>query len=141
MIEFINETQQEIDDTIFEGIYNYLTTQDFECLIVDANAMQAINAQTRSIDKPTDVLSFPLQDNPSSTMLGTIVICLDIALEYATTLGHTIEEELQLLFIHGLLHLKGFDHEVDNGQMRLEEEKLIHHFKLPHSLLIRNQES
>ena len=142
LIEFINETKQEIDSAIFEGIYKHLSTQNIECLIVDADAMQAINKQTRMIDKPTDVLSFPLEDNPSSlSMLGTIVICLDIALENVSNLGHTIEEELQLLFIHGVLHLKGLDHETDNGEMRLEEEKIIHQFNLPYSLIIRTQES
>ena len=141
MIEFINETTQPIDSIIFEPIYNHLTTHDIECYIVDAKSMQAINNETRHIDKATDVLSFPLEMTPSSTsMLGTIVICLDLALTFSQELGHTLDQELQLLFMHGLLHLQGFDHEDDNGEMRSKEEELIHHFNLPESLIIRNQE-
>ncbi|WP_193228465.1 rRNA maturation RNAse YbeY, partial [Aliarcobacter butzleri] len=47
-------------------------------------------------------------------------------------------EEFTLLFIHGLLHLLGFDHEIDNGEHRLKEEELIEKFKLPSSLIVRN---
>ena len=52
-------------------------------------------------------------------------------------LGHTPQDELALLFIHGLLHLLGYDHECDNGEMRAKEEELIKKFDLPESLIIR----
>jgi len=54
-------------------------------------------------------------------------------------LGHSYNDEVTLLFIHGLLHLLGFDHEVDNGQMREEERKLIEYFSLPKSLILRSE--
>ncbi len=55
----------------------------------------------------------------------------------AKELGHELKDEITLMFIHGLLHVKGFDHECDEGQMRKEEEKLINEFNLPKSLIIR----
>ena len=55
----------------------------------------------------------------------------------AEKFNHTIEDEFRLLFIHGLLHLNGFDHEIDNGEHRYER-KLIKKFNLPNSLIVRN---
>ena len=69
--------------------------------------------------------------------LGSIVISVDYVTEVAKRLGHSYDEELSLLFIHGLLHLLGYDHEVDNGEMREREAKLIKTFNLPKSLIVR----
>ncbi|MGJ9366302.1 rRNA maturation RNase YbeY, partial [Campylobacter jejuni] len=55
-------------------------------------------------------------------------------------LGHSYEEEISLLFIHAMLHLLGFDHENDNGEMREKEKELIEHFNLPKSLIVRTLE-
>jgi probable rRNA maturation factor len=76
--------------------------------------IQALNNQFRQIDSPTDVLSFPSGDmeNPENdlTYLGDIVISVPKAQDQATTAGHSLQAELQLLTIHGVLHLIGFDH-------------------------------
>jgi probable rRNA maturation factor len=58
----------------------------------------------------------------------------------AKELGHSEQDELSLLFIHGMLHLLGFDHEVDEGEMREKEKALINTFDLPKSLIIRTGE-
>ncbi|MEO1923813.1 MAG: rRNA maturation RNase YbeY, partial [Nautiliaceae bacterium] len=86
--------------------------------------------------KPTDVLSFPLENIPGMP-LGSIVISIDTAKKGAKEFGHSIENEIKLLFIHGLLHLLGYDHEIDNGEMRAKEEEIIKKFNLPQSLIIR----
>ena len=70
--------------------------------------------------------------------LGSIVISVDYVEEKAKEYGHTFNEEFNLLFIHGLLHLLGFDHEIDNGEHRAKEEELIKSFNLPDSLIVRN---
>jgi probable rRNA maturation factor len=70
--------------------------------------------------------------------IGSVVINLDLAKEMATNLNHSTEDEIALLFIHGLLHILGYDHEVDNGEMREMEEKIISKFSLPKSLIVRN---
>ncbi len=72
--------------------------------------------------------------------LGSIVISADLVKEKATEFGHNAEDELSLLFIHGLLHLLGFDHEVDNGEMRDKEKDIIVNFSLPSSLIVRTEE-
>jgi len=72
--------------------------------------------------------------------LGSIVISSSFVEQKADELGHSNQDELSLLFIHGMLHLLGFDHEVDDGEMRSREEKLIRAFDLPKSLIIRTGE-
>jgi probable rRNA maturation factor len=99
--------------------------------------MRELNKIYRNKDKATDVLSFPLEDMPGMP-LGSIVISIDTAKKVANELGHSIEGEIKLLFIHGLLHLLGYDHETDNGEMREKEKEIIEKFNLPKSLIIRN---
>jgi probable rRNA maturation factor len=70
--------------------------------------------------------------------IGSIVISLDFLKEYSIEYKNTIEEEFALLFIHGLLHILGYDHEIDSGEQRAKEEELINYFNLPKSLIIRN---
>jgi len=71
--------------------------------------------------------------------LGSIVISKDFVLSKANELQHSSQDEMTLLFIHGLLHLLGFDHEVDSGEMRLKEASLIKEFQLPTSLIVRTE--
>ncbi len=137
MIEIENKTQFPLDSSIIEKITNFLTDKDVELLIVDNETIQKLNKEYRGIDKPTDVLSFPLADSPAP-LLGSIVISADKAKEAAIEYGHSVNEEIALLYIHGLLHLLGYDHETDEGQMRQKERELIEKFGLPTSLIIRN---
>ncbi|MBF7070919.1 rRNA maturation RNase YbeY [Aliarcobacter butzleri] len=139
MIDLENSTEFEIDTLNLENIANTLTTKDIELIVVKNDEIQELNKEYRNIDKPTDVLSFPLNfeviDMP---LLGSIVISTDFVQEKAKEFKHSFNEEFTLLFIHGLLHLLGFDHEIDNGEHRLKEEELIEKFKLPSSLIVRN---
>jgi len=137
MIDFINKTDYNFDIKKLEEIYNYLTNKDIELILTTDEEIQELNKTYRKLDKPTDVLSFPLEDMPGMP-LGSIVISLDTAKRNANELNHSIEEEIKLLFIHGLLHLHGYDHETDNGEMREKEKEIIEKFNLPKSLIIRN---
>lgn len=138
-IEIINETDfDQYNKALLQQIAANLTDKTIELLIIDSQTMQKLNAQHRNVDKPTDVLSFPLAAVPNAP-LGTVVINKDSVIEAASTYGHSQEEEFTLLFIHGLLHLLGYDHEVDNGQMRQLEEKLIKEYHLPKSLIVRTE--
>jgi len=138
MIEIDNRTSLDVDELFLDSIAKNLSDKDIELIITSNDEIQQINKEHRSIDKPTDVLSFPYEDMPMSP-LGSIVISSDYVEMKAKELGHTQANELTLLFIHGLLHLIGYDHEVDNGEMREEEEKLIKKFNLPKSLIVRTQ--
>jgi probable rRNA maturation factor len=138
IIELDNQTLLEVDEKFLNTIALKLTNKEIELLITSEESIKTINKQFRGIDKSTDVLSFPYEDMPMSP-LGSIVISSEHVLIKAKELQHKAQDELSLLFIHGLLHLLGYDHEVDDGEMREEEKKLIKYFNLPKSLIIRTQ--
>jgi len=136
MLFIQNEKSCEINQSLLEKILKSLSDKDVELLIIDDIDMKKLNFVQRNIDKSTDVLSFPLMQSPH-TPLGCIVINEFQAHKTAQKLGHTIGEEIALLFIHGLLHLLGYDHETDCGEMREKERKMISSFDLPKSLIVR----
>ena len=137
MIDFENRTDYDFDIQSLNEIYKFLTDRDIELILTDDNEIQELNRLHRQKDKPTDVLSFPLENIPGMP-IGSIVISIDTAKKGAEEFGHSIEDEIKLLFIHGLLHLLGYDHETDNGEMREKEKEVIEKFNLPKSLIIRN---
>lgn len=100
--------------------------------------MRAINRFFRGKNKPTDVLSFPPAEGVREFHSGDIAISADIAAANAKRLGHTLLEEIKVLILHGMLHLAGFDHEVDSGEMATEEKRLRSTLKLPQSLIERH---
>ena len=124
-------------DPLLEQIADFLGAGDVELVFVNDDEMRKINRSQRGIDKATDVLSFPYEQVPGGLM-GSVVISTDTASRVAAGLGHSIECEIALLFLHGILHILGYDHEIDDGQMRGKEKEVIEHFSLPDSLIIRN---
>lgn len=138
MIELDNHTNLEIDIKELEVILNDLSSKDIELIFVENEEMKDINKEHRSIDKATDVLSFPLEFDIPNMPLGSIIISINFIEEKAKEYNHSFEDEMKLLFIHGLLHLLGYDHEVDDGEHRQKEEELIKKYDLPKSLIIRN---
>ncbi|CAI6144761.1 MAG: Endoribonuclease YbeY [uncultured Sulfurimonas sp.] len=138
MIELDNRTNLTIDISLLQLISDTLTNKEIELIITSNSEIQSINAECRNINKPTDVLSFPYEEMPMSP-LGSIVISEDFVKDKASEFGHTHSDELALLFIHGLLHLLGYDHEIDSGEMREKEKDIIELYTLPNSLIVRNQ--
>ena len=197
---------------ILDAIAAELGGGSVELIFVRGEEMRQLNAQTRGIDKTTDVLSFPLDpaafagfgedlseensahknsgaknpdaanpasENTSATnsasknsntinsensegespndknlknenfdggnfapaLLGSVVINLDLVELKAAQLGHGRDDETALLFTHGLLHVLGYDHESDSGQMRAKECEIIKKFRLPKSLIVRTEGS
>ncbi|WP_297943276.1 rRNA maturation RNase YbeY [uncultured Campylobacter sp.] len=204
---------------ILDAIAAELGGGSVELIFVRGEEMRQLNAQTRGIDKTTDVLSFPLDPaafagfgedlseensahensgakilnaansasentgaanfasensnaansasenfntknsesensndknlknwnfnggNFAPVLLGSVVINLDLVELKAAQLGHGRDDETALLFTHGLLHVLGFDHESDNGQMRAKECEIIEKFRLPKSLIVRTEGS
>ena len=80
-----------------------------------------LNREFRNVDRPTDVLSFPAEEE---TNLGDIAISVETAAAQAKENGLTFEAEIAQLILHGLLHLSGYDHETDNGEMNKLELRL-----------------
>jgi len=102
--------------------------RDASIVFVSDPAIRKLNRQFRGKDYATDVLSFPSQpesfETDAGTNLGEIVISLDRARVQAKENGLTDGNEVQQLILHGLLHLCGYDHETDNGEMNRLEVKL-----------------
>ena len=124
----------------YQGVYEELLTKTLKHLdlhfdpylsvtVVDNHFIQDINRDYRHIDRPTDVISFAFMDGVDDkdkifqsgkmVVLGEIYISYEKAKEQAESYGHGLERELRFLFVHGLLHLLGYDH------MTKEDEKIM----------------
>ena len=145
MIDLDNQTDLNIDLHKLEKIAEKLTNREVELIITDDETMQSLNSEHRGKASSTDVLSFPLEtpfteQSIFDMPLGSIVISESYVVQKSKELGHALQDELSLLFIHGMLHLLGFDHEKDDGEMRVREKELIEEFGLPQSLIVRTEE-
>lgn len=115
-------------------------------LVTTSAAMRSLNQRFRGKNKATDVLSFPVEPpagarGKRSQVAGEIAISADIALQNAVRLEHSAALEIKVLVLHGILHLAGFDHERDNGEMARKEAKLRRALKLPVALTERGAAS
>jgi len=90
---------------------------------VSDKAIRKLNQQFRGIDKATDVLSFP-DDGPDELTLGDIAVSVETAALQAKENNLSFDGEIAQLILHGLLHLSGYDHEIDNGEMNRLELRL-----------------
>jgi len=88
---------------------------------VSDKSIHKLNREFRNVDRPTDVLSFPAEEE---TNLGDIAISVETAAAQAKENGLTFEAEIAQLILHGLLHLSGYDHETDSGEMNRLELRL-----------------
>ena len=147
-----NEYQEPIDipyekiaKEVVEAVIDYVSCP-FECevnlLLVDNAAIHQINKEQRNIDRPTDVLSFPMaeysspadftgmEDDPmlfdpenGEFLLGDIVVSMDKVKEQAESYGHSREREYAFLIAHSMLHLFGFDHMEEEERKDMEEKQ------------------
>ena len=149
---FNDSTNKDSSQSLISEILNSAVIElnqpknlEAEILIVDEDEIREINANSRGIDKVTDVLSFPMLDlkageiireekfslemnlETGNIFLGSIVICLTKAKQQSEEFGHSFEREVAYLALHGLLHLLGYDHEKENDKeiMREAEEKIL----------------
>lgn len=105
-------------------------------LLADDARLKELNSSFRHKNKPTDVLSFPAFENEEG-YAGDLAISLETAQRQADEHGHALEDEVRILMLHGVLHLAGYDHEVDKGEMRALEAELRNTLKLPVGLIER----
>lgn len=139
MIYFENQTSLELKDLEFEKILEYLgITREVEVYILEDEDMAELNLTHRGKEGITDVLSFPCEAVVDGLPLGSIVMSSTLIEKKAKEYSHSLESEATLLFIHALLHLLGYDHEVDHGEHREREKELIESFGLPKSLIVRS---
>lgn len=133
-IEIFNETKENIEE--LEGLkdllnyaskYLNLDNLEFNIIIVDNEKIHEINKEYRNIDRPTDVITFALEDDNTfnldyeSRILGDIYISIDRARSQASEYGHSFKRELSFLTVHGFLHLLGYDHTLG----KKEEEEMF----------------
>ncbi|MDE0102067.1 MAG: rRNA maturation RNase YbeY [Bryobacterales bacterium] len=107
---------------------------EFSVVVVDDDAVRRANRQFRKTDRKTDVLAFPDGEHGN---LGDIMIAAGRAAEQAVEQRHSVETEVQILALHGLLHLKGYDHDSDGGEMLAVEGRLRQAYGLPLGLIER----
>lgn len=108
-------------------------------VLVTANAeMRSLNRRFRGKDKATDVLSFAAPPQSlRKKFAGEIAISAEIAAQNAHALGHSAAQEVKILVLHGILHLRGYDHERDNGHMARRERQLRAQLRLADGLIER----
>lgn len=96
--------------------------------LVDNEKIQMLNKRYRQIDRPTDVLSFPMDEE----VWGDVIISVEQAKNQACDYGHSLERELGYLAVHGILHLLGYDHNSpgEKEEMRQKEERVLSKFNL-----------
>ncbi|MDU0969009.1 MAG: rRNA maturation RNase YbeY [Actinomycetaceae bacterium] len=141
--EVCNETDVAIDEEEFIDLAAWVLknmyvspSAELSLVFVDPDAMEALHMQWLDLPGPTDVMSFPMDQLRPGTperptpegMLGDIVICPQVAAQQAHMAGHSTVEEMLLLFVHGMLHLLGYDH------AEKEDEKVM--FDLQKKLLL-----
>ena len=107
-------------------------------LITDSASMRALNRRYRGKNKPTDVLSFPSPAELADQTAGDLAISMEIAKQQAKSLGHSLTAELSILILHGMIHLAGYDHQTDDGEMATLERRLRRRFSLPLGLTERS---
>lgn len=139
-----NDTNEDLDleiirqkalKTITEvlKVENFNENAEVSLSIVDKDTIHKLNKDYRNVDRETDVLSFPMDeeafDNEGNPIfiLGDIVICLDMARNQAAEFGHSLEREMMYLICHSTLHLLGYDHieEDDKAKMRAKEKEVM----------------
>jgi probable rRNA maturation factor len=110
-------------------------------LVTSSRELQGLNRRFRGKNKPTDVLSFPAMPGLMQGFAGDVAISAEIAAANARRLGHTVPDEIRILVLHGLLHLAGYDHERDDGEMERKEARLRKSLGLPVGLIERSRRS
>lgn len=146
MIEILTDTPGKLYEKVAAAAFEKLALSGnatVELLIVSGEEIRQVNTRERNVDSVTDVLSFPLlekiepftrenypfdfDEDTGAVSLGSILICDEVALRQAEEYGHSEDRERAYLFLHGLLHLLGYDHmdEETKTQMRAAEELVL----------------
>ncbi|MBR5219306.1 MAG: rRNA maturation RNase YbeY [Clostridia bacterium] len=135
--EFSAEYESLIEKAVRQSLLHEQYDEDYEIsvLITDDEHIHELNREYRGVDRPTDVLSFPMFEfdeegnmiDDGGEQLGDIVISLETALRQAEEYGHAPSREVAFLTVHSMLHLMGYDHEIEEERviMRKNEEEIL----------------
>jgi probable rRNA maturation factor len=139
MIDVLDKVCSPISSALFERLGAWLLAEmdcsdsEVSLVLIDDAEMRPLNALWRNIDQPTDVLAFAQSDSFSaqSHVLGDVLISVETATRQAAERGHSLERELTVLFVHGVLHLLGYDHIEDDEAEEMEALERTLLAKLP----------
>ena len=142
--EELEETLKKAMDIVARK-ENLTDNTEVDITIVNNEEIHTLNRDYRGIDRPTDVLSFPLGENGEydidedngCKLLGDIVISMERAMEQAELYGHSLQREVAYLTVHSMLHLLGYDHEaggLEAVRMREKEEAVLIQLGLPRTV-------
>ena len=111
---------------------NLTDNTEVDITIVNNDEIHTLNRDYRGIDRPTDVLSFALDEGEAEHLLGDVIISAPKAVEQGEEFGHGLTREMTYLAVHGMLHLLGYDHmvEADKRVMRAREEEILRELDL-----------
>ncbi|MGH8969098.1 MAG: rRNA maturation RNase YbeY [Actinomycetes bacterium] len=141
-IDVNNESGEDVDHDRLVALSRFVLDRlrihplaELSLVMVDAQAMAALNEQWMDEPGPTDVLSFPMDElrpgsddrDPDPGLLGDVVLCPRVARDQAAKAGHSVDDELHLLCTHGILHLLGYDHadpDEEREMFRLQKDLL-----------------
>jgi probable rRNA maturation factor len=137
-VEILNEQKETIPQAVYpliEGLLNkaaekeQIVQGEVTVTLVDNVRIQQLNEQFRQLNKPTDVLSFPMDEDD---LLGDIIISIPKAQQQAKDYGHSLEREIGFLVVHGFLHLIGYDHQTaeEERDMFLRQEVVLDEYGL-----------
>ena len=147
-ITYLDLAEDEIVKKVLQKCYEEEKLLDSKLIITitftTPEQIHKINKEYRQVDRPTDVLSFPMferkeleekiakQDFQYEDVLGDIIISIEKVKEQAIEYGHSFERELSYMLVHGFYHLMGYDHikEEDKKEMRPKEEKILNELKI-----------
>ncbi len=133
-----NKKYEEIIEKVFEACFKEEGLYDskiyISIILTDEDGIHKINKEYRNIDRPTDVLSFPMFQpeeikiaKTREEVLGDIIVCIPIVKKQAIEYGHSEEREFAYMLVHGFYHVMGYDHMVDEDKvkMRAKEETVL----------------
>lgn len=143
-VEVANESGYRVDEIMLISVARYVLDRmrinplaELSILLVDVDAMTELHVKWMDEPGPTDVMSFPMDEldtarrpdepGPGPALLGDVVLCPAVAAEQAKAAGHSVQDELHLLTVHGVLHLLGYDHAEpaqEREMFRLQNELL-----------------
>ena len=107
---------------------------ELSILLVTSDHIRQLNARFAGDDYATDVLAFPLMEgnDDDSWLLGDVVVCPQVASENAQRLGHGVTDEIDMVVVHGILHLLGYDHQGPEDRKRMNDRvaEVLHDFKV-----------
>jgi probable rRNA maturation factor len=131
-------SQQALTEFVTQACRDAGLKGSLTVMLTNSREMRSLNSRFRGKNHATDVLSFP-PTALGNGFAGDIAVSLDIAARNAQSLGHSVGQEVQILVLHGILHLAGYDHEGDAGEMAARERQLRRRFKLPTGLIEREE--